>query len=155
MPMKSSSLLRKLSLLIFIAVALPIRAEFIQPVAARASNGEATQDALINGQGFEDPGIGSPESIHNNLAGETWSGVGSVRESVIFDLGLTTNLVKVYIWNYNVPNATDVGMRDVEVQVSSETNLATAAAFNAIAKISLTEGGSTAQVFTVTGTGEI
>lgn len=129
-----------------------LRAEFIQPVAVRVTNGEATQDALINGLGFDDPGVGSPTSVHNNLASETWSGVGSIRESAIFDLGSTTNLTKVYIWNYNVPNATDVGMRDVEVQVSSETNLATASAFNTIAKISLTEGGETAQAFDVVGT---
>jgi hypothetical protein len=149
--MRRSRLFTQLFLAIA-AVALTVRAEFIQPVAVLASNGEATQDALINGQGFDEPGIGSPASIHNQLASETWSGIGSIRESVIFDLGFTTNLVKVYVWNYNVPNATDVGMREVEVQVSSETNLATAAAFNTIAKISLTEGGSTGQVFNVTGT---
>ena len=77
--------------------------------------------------------------------------VGSIRESVIFDLGKVVNLTKVYIWNYNVQDATDVGMQDVEVQVSSDTDMTTAS-FNAIARISLKEGGDTAQVFDVVGT---
>lgn len=136
---------------ILLALAVPVRAEFIQPVAVFVTNGEATQDALINGQGFDEPGVGSPASIHNGLAGETWSGIGSIRESAILDLGVTTNLTKVYIWNYNVANATDVGMREVEVQVSAETNGATASAFNTIARVSLTEGGEGAQVFDVVG----
>ncbi|PYI85610.1 MAG: hypothetical protein DME26_10675 [Verrucomicrobia bacterium] len=126
-------------------------AEFIQPVAVLASNGQATQDALINGQGFDNPGIGSPASIHNRLAAEMWSGIGSIKEYVVFDLGKTVSLTKVYIWNYNVQDATDVGMKDVEVQVSSDTNL-TNANFNAIARISLKEGGQAAQVFDVVGT---
>jgi len=131
----------------------PLRAEFIQPVAVEASNGQASQETLINGQGFEaDPGIGSPASIHNRLASEMWSGVGSIKEYVVFDLGKLISLTNVYIWNFNVPDATDVGMKDVEVQVSSDTNIATAN-FNAIARISLTEGGQAAQAFPVVGTG--
>jgi hypothetical protein len=129
-----------------------LRAEFIQPVAVLASNGEATQDALINGLGFEaDPGVGSPASIHNRVASEMWSGVGSIKEFAVFDLGKTVSLTNLYIWNYNVQNATDVGMKDVEVQVSSETNMTTAN-FNAIATISLKEGGDAAQSFPVVGT---
>ncbi|MEO8428023.1 MAG: Ig-like domain-containing protein [Verrucomicrobiota bacterium] len=131
-----------------------LRAEFIQPVAVQASNGQATQDALLNGQGFDDPGLGSPTSIHNQAAGEMWSGVGSIREYVIFDLGTNVSLTKVYVWNYNVVDATDVGMKDVEVQVSSDPDIAnTNANFNTIATISLKEGGQTAQVFDVAGTG--
>lgn len=126
-------------------------AEFLQPVAAFASNGQATQDALINGLGFTDPGIGSPQSLHSRDGGEMWSGVGSIRESVTFDLGTAVNLTKVYIWNYNVQDATDVGMKDVEVQVSSGTDPATAN-FNSIATISLAEGGEAAQTFNLVGT---
>ena len=145
----------RLSTLVFSvipAIAPQLSAEFIQPVSVHVTNGEASQDALINGQGFEDPGMGSPASVHNNSAAEMWSAVGSIRESAIFDLGIATNLTRVYIWNYNAPNATDVGMRDVEVQVSSETDITTASAFNTIARISLTEGGTTVQAFDVVGT---
>jgi hypothetical protein len=140
-------------ILIVLAGDLSLRAEFIQPVAVQASNGQGTQDALINGQGFDDPGIGSPASIHNQAGSEMWSGVGSIREYVIFDLGTNVSLTKVYIWNYNVVDATDVGMKDVEVQVSSDSDIAnTNANFNTIATISLKEGGQTAQVFDVVGT---
>ena len=129
-----------------------LRAEFLQPVAVEASNGQASQDALINGLGFDaDPGIGSPTSIHNRLGSEMWSAVGSIKEYVVFDLGTNISLTKIYIWNYNVQDATDVGMKDVEVQVSSDTNIASAN-FNAIARISLAEGGQAAQTFDVVGT---
>ena len=104
-----------------------LRAEFIQPIDVEASNGQASQGTLIDGQGFEaDPGIGSPASVHNRLAGEMWSAVGSIKEYVVFDLGATVNLTNLYIWNYNVPDATDVGMKDVEVQVSSDTIISNA-----------------------------
>lgn len=127
------------------------RAEFIQPVAVLVSNGTESQDALINGQGFEEPGVGSPDAIHNRTASEMWSGIGSIRESATLDLGSEISLTRVYIWNYNAPDATDVGMKDVEVQVSSDTDLATAT-FNAIARLSLAEGGERAQAFDVVGT---
>jgi hypothetical protein len=143
---------RVLAFLLAAQITVPaVRAEFLQPVAAYASNGQGTQDALINGQGFDVPGIGSPQSVHNQNGGEMWSAIGSIREYVVFDLGKTINLTKVYIWNYNVPDATDVGMKDVEVQVSSDSN-ATNANFNAIAQISLKQGGEAAQVFDVVGT---
>jgi hypothetical protein len=138
--------------LLALALNAPLRAEFIQPMAVLVSNGEASQDALIDGQGFDDPGVGTPASIHSRLAADMWSGVGSIRESAILDLGKTVGLTKVYLWNYNVADATDVGMKDVEVQVSSDT-LMTNAAFNAIARIALQEGGQTSQVFNVVGTG--
>jgi len=131
--------------LTLLAAAASLRAEFIQPVAVEASNGQASQDALINGQGFDaDPGIGSPTSIHNRLGSEMWSAVGSIKEYVVFDLGTNISLAKIYIWNYNVQDATDVGMKEVEVQVSSDTNIASAN-FNAIAQISLAQGGQAAQ----------
>src|SRR5262249_34721561 len=138
-------------LFIGLSLAPLLRAEFIQPVAVFASNGQGSQDALINGQGFNDPGVGSPASIHNRLGSEMWSAIGSIKEYVVFDLGKTVSLTKVYIWNYNVQDATDVGMKDAEVQVSSDTNL-TNASFNAIARIALKEGGETAQAFDVVGT---
>lgn len=142
-----------LSALVLAAVAgtPSLRAAFLQPVAVLASNGQATQDALINGLGFDDPGIGSPQSIHNQATAEMWSGIGSIKEYVVFDLGQTVSLTKVYIWNYNVPDQTDVGMKDVEVQVSSDTTISNAN-FNAIARISLKQGGAAAQVFDVVGT---
>ncbi len=137
--------------LMTVLASLPLRAEFIQPVAVQVSNGTETQDALINGQGFDEPGLGSPQSIHNRTASEMWSGIGSIRESAICDLGKTVSLTRVYIWNYNAADATDVGMKDVEVQVSADTDMATAS-FNTIAVLSLKEGGDTAQAFDVAGT---
>src|SRR5687767_2633924 len=100
--MKLLSLFRvtlSISFAIF-ATITSLHAEFIQPVAVQASNGQATQDSLINGLGFEaEPGIGSPASIHNRVGGEMWSGVGSIKEYVVFDLGKAVSLTKVYIWN--------------------------------------------------------
>jgi hypothetical protein len=127
------------------------QAEFLQPVTVQVTNGEDTQDNLINGWGFDEPGLGSPEAVHNRTSSEMWSGIGSIRESATFDLGKTVSLTKVYIWNYNVQDATDVGMKEVEVQVSSDLDLETAR-FNAIARISLAEGGDRAQAFDVVGT---
>jgi hypothetical protein len=49
---------------------LSLRAEFMQPIAANASNGQATQDTLINGQGLDDPSLGSPASNHSNTIHE-------------------------------------------------------------------------------------
>lgn len=148
----SSASLLTGALLAILSTTVWTRAEFIQPVEVLASNGQGSQDALINGQGFDaDPGIGSPASIHSRLGGEMWSGIGSIKEYVIFDLGKAVSLTKVYIWNYNVQDATDVGMKDLEVQVSADTNM-TNANFNAIAKISLKQGGEAGQVFEVTGT---
>jgi hypothetical protein len=136
-----------------LATVSSLQAEFIQPVAVRVSNGEATQDALINGQGFDTPGPGSPASVHSQVNSEMWSAIGSIKAFAIFDLGKAVSLTKVYVWNYNVPDATDVGMKEVEVQVSSDTDIAnTNANFNAIATISLKEGGETAQAFDVVGT---
>src|SRR5262245_53828267 len=128
-----------------------VQAQFIQPVAVLASNGDATQDALINGNGFDTPGVGSPASIHSQDGFEMWSAVGTVKAELIFDLGQTVPLTQVYIWNYNASGSTDVGMKDVEVQVSSDSNM-TNAAFTAIAQIALKEGGETGQVFNVVGT---
>jgi hypothetical protein len=132
-------------------LSLPVRAEFIQPVAVMANNGEATQETLINGEGLDNPGAGSPEALHSRDNGQMWSVVGSIKADVVFDLGQTVDLTKVYIWNYNVADATDVGMRDIEVLVSPDTNM-TNANFTAIALISLQEGGDTGQVFQVIGT---
>lgn len=145
--------LRLLKFLCFVPIitALQARAEFIQPVAAFASNGAGTQDLLIDGQGFEDPGLGTPDSTHVRDSGQMWSAVGSIREFVVFDLGKTVSLTKVYVWNYNAQDATDVGMQEVEVQISADTDPATAN-FNTIAIISLKEGGEKAQAFDVVGT---
>lgn len=126
-------------------------AEFIQPVAVTVSNGEDLQDALINGTGFDDPGLGTPESVHTTAASEMWTAVGSIRAEVVFDLGKTVDLTKVFIWNYNAANDTDRGMRDVLVFVSADSNPATAK-FTGIANVSLAEGGTTAQAFSVQGT---
>ncbi|MBL9136136.1 MAG: hypothetical protein JNK85_09725 [Verrucomicrobiales bacterium] len=136
---------------LLLAAAPSLRAEFLQPVAVSVTNGTDSQDALINGQGFEEPGLGSPDAVHVRAGSEMWSGIGSIRESATFDLGKSVSLTKVYIWNYNVQDATDVGMKDVEIQVSADTDMATAK-FNAIARVSLAEGGEKAQVFDVVGT---
>ncbi len=134
-----------------LGTAVPLRAEFLQPVAVQVTNGEGSQDTLIDGLGFEDPGVGTPDSVHNRLASDMWSGIGSIRESATFDLGQSVSLTTVYIWNYNVLNATDVGMKDVEVQVSPDADMSTAR-FIAIARITLAEGGEKAQAFEVVGT---
>ncbi|MBM3840060.1 MAG: hypothetical protein FJ398_19260 [Verrucomicrobia bacterium] len=130
---------------------LSLRAEFIQPVAVLASNGETTQDALINGQGLDNPGIGSVASLHSRDNAEMWSVVGSIRADAILDLGKTVDLTKVYLWNYNVADSTDRGMKEVEVLVSPDANMINAN-FTAIAVITLKEGGETAQTFNVVGT---
>jgi len=137
--------------LLLLALTTNLRAEFVQPVAVQASNGENVQDALINGLGFDDSTLGSPESIHSPAQSEMWSGIGSIKADVTFDLGQTVDLTKIYIWNYNVQNNTDVGMKDVEVLVSSGTNI-TNSVFTGIAKIALREGLDSAQAFNVVGT---
>ena len=80
-----------------------------------------------------------------------WSVVGSIKADATFDLGKTVDLTKVYVWNYNVADGTDIGMKDVEVLVSPDANL-TNANFTAIARITLKEGGDAAQAFNVVGT---
>ena len=49
-----------------------------------------------------------------------WSAIGSIKEFVVFDLGKSVSLTKVYIWNYDVPDATDVGMKDVGGEISDQ-----------------------------------
>lgn len=152
--MNSRAVCRKMGTLARLATALLLpnclQAEFIQPVAVQASNGEDVQDALINGMGFDDSTIGSPTSIHVRTDSEMWTAVGSTKADVIFDLGQTVSLTKLYLWNYNGTEP-DRGMKDVQVLVSSGTDMASAA-FTGIATISLAEGGETAQVFDVVGT---
>ncbi len=151
--MKPSSILRFISALsvVLLGSAASLRAEFIQPVAVLVSNGEESQDALINGLGLNNPGAGSISDLHNRVAGDTWSVVGSIRADATFDLGKTVDLTKVYLWNYNVADGTDIGMKNIEVLVSADTDM-TSARFTAIATISLKEGGDAAQVFNVVGT---
>lgn len=66
-----------------------LQAEFLQPVDVTVSNGEEIKDTLIDGNGFEDPGVGSPNSVHITASSEMWSSVGSVRAELVFDLGKT------------------------------------------------------------------
>jgi hypothetical protein len=139
------------ALLALSATVQNLQAQFIQPVAVLASTGQAVQDTLINGNGFDQPGVGSPDSIHSQDNNEMWSAIGTVKADLVFDLGQTVSLTQVYIWNYNAPGATDAGMKDVEVLVASTANM-TNAIFTAIAQIALAEGGQTGQVFNVVGT---
>jgi hypothetical protein len=134
-----------------LAATLGVRAEFIQPVDVTVSNGEEVKDSLIDGQGFEEPGVGSPDSVHITAGSEMWSSMGSVRAELVFDLGKTVDLTRVLLWNYNAGSDTDLGMKDVDVFVSPDANPATAR-FTGIASFSLTEGGSAAQAFPVSGT---
>ena len=138
-------------LLTFLASTTSTRAEFLQPVDVTVTNGEDIKDALINGQGLDDGGVGSPDSTHTTSSGEMWTAIGSIHAEVVFDLGKLVSLTKVYIWNYSAPNDTDRGMKDVQILVSPDSNPATAK-FSGIADIALTEGGATAQAFAVTGT---
>lgn len=142
---------RLTTLLLGLAAALSLRAEFIQPISVTVSNGEDIKDSLIDGLGFEDPGLGTPESVHVTAASEMWFSIGSIRAEAVFDLGALVDLTKVYIWNYNAGVDTDRGMKDVQVFVSPDSNPATAK-FTGIATFSLTEGGTTAQAFNVVGT---
>lgn len=136
---------------ILVASAITIHADFIQPVAVQASNGEATQESLINGFGFDFPEIGAPDALHVPFDSEMWSVAGSIRADAIFDLGERVDLTKVYVWNYNAPDNTDRGMKEVEVLVSSDADM-DSANFTGIALISLTEGGEAGQAFDVVGT---
>ena len=132
-------------------MALSVRGEFIQPVDVWVSNGTDTKDKIIDGAGFDDPGVGTATSVHSADSAEMWSAVGSTKADVVFDLGKTVDLTQVYIWNYNVSGSTDVGIKDVEILVSPDTNM-TNGNFTAIAAVSLKQGGTTGQVFAVTGT---
>lgn len=149
--MLSIALRRLLAALLLGLLHIQTGAEFIQPVAVSVSNGEETQDALINGEAFDDSTVGSPASVHAQIGSQMWSVVGSIRAEATFDLGKAVDLTKVYIWNYNMGEDTDRGMQEVEVLVSGELNMATAR-FTGIAKILLKEGMETAQVFDVVGT---
>jgi Bacterial Ig domain len=153
--MKTCTKIRDLTYvgLCLVSATSPLIADFIQPVAVEVTNGAQSKDTLIDGQGFEDPGVGTVDSVHLRATGTMWSGIGSIRESATFDLGASVSLVKIYVWNYNVQDATDVGMKEVEVLVSPDPDITQATnAFTAIARISLAEGGDTAQVFDVVGT---
>jgi hypothetical protein len=68
MSVPSISRLTLVTSLILLLYSSSLHGDFIQPVAVQASNGEATQDTLIDGQGLDNPGIGSPTSLHNRLA---------------------------------------------------------------------------------------
>ncbi len=133
-----------------------LRADFIQPVAVQAAdNSYNNQNYLIDGTGWlndTNPPVGSPYSVENPSAANMWFTGGPVKQSLTFDLGQTVNLTQVYVWNFSASPYENAGFKDVEVWVSSETNLLTASNFNAIAQISLTEGGTNGQAFNVTGT---
>lgn len=139
-----------------------VQADFLQPVAVKASNnawseangGTGDQTNLINGLGWindTNAPVGSPYSVHSTSLLDSWFAIGSPKESLTFDLGQTVGLDKVYVWNFNA--ALDWGFKDVEVLVSPETSLAAATNFNAIAAITLQAGGTNAQTFDVVGTG--
>lgn len=125
--------------------------DFLQPIAVTVTNGEEVQDALINGNGLDDPGLGNPDASHVAAGSEMWTAIGSIRAEVVFDLGATVDLTKVYIWNYDNGGDTDRGMKDVQILTSSDSNPATAK-FTGIATVTLTEGGDRAQAFAVVGT---
>ena len=138
-------------LLALLATPALTRAEFLQPVDVTVTNGEDIKTALIDGQGLDDGALGSPDSIHTTSGGEMWSAIGSIRAEAVFDLGKLVDLTKVYLWNYNAPNDTDRGMKDIQILVSPDSNPATAK-FSGIATLALTEGGATAQALDVVGT---
>jgi Bacterial Ig domain len=142
---------RRIRDLLILATAGFLRAEFVQPVAVTVSNGEETKDALIDGLGLEDQGVGTPDSLHVTAASEMWSSIGSIRADVVFDLGRVTDLTRVYVWNYSAGTDTDRGMKEVEVHVSPDADPATAR-FTGIATVTLAEGGTAAQAFDVVGT---
>lgn len=140
-----------LLLTLLLVASLARAGEFLQPTAVIANFAEDLAEKVIDGQGFEDPGIGTPDSVHITAGSEMWSSIGSIKGELVFDLGRTVTLTQVYLWNYNVPGATDWGMREVEIFVSPDADLAKAR-FTGIATASLTEGGEKAQVVDVKGT---
>lgn len=140
-----------LFLVLLLATGVARAGEFLQPTAVIANFAEDLAEKVIDGQGFEDPGIGTPDSVHINSGAEMWSSIGSIKGELVFDLGRTVTLTKVYLWNYNAPGSTDWGMREVEIFVTPDADLAKAR-FTGIATASLTEGGDKAQVLEVKGT---
>ena len=148
-----SSFRRNLTLLLatFLTLATLRAGDFLQPVAALANFAEDLAEKTIDGQGFEDPGVGTPDSVHINSGSEMWSSIGSIKGELVFDLGQNVTLTKVYLWNYNAPGATDWGMKDIEVHVAPESDPAKAR-FTGIATANLKEGGEKAQVVDVKGT---
>ena len=139
-----------------------LRADFIQPVAVQASlDGVSglpfTATNLINGIGWlndTNPPVGSTNSVTDQNLSHWYYSVGSPPVSWIFDLGQTVNLTQVYVWN--AENGTSfydgAGFSNVEVYVSSESNIYTATNFDGIAQITLVEGGTNCQIFNAVGT---
>jgi hypothetical protein len=122
-------------------------AAFLTPAAiVFASNGETTAPALIDDEQLSSPP--SAESTHDPSAAQ-WTTQGSTKAEVVVDLGKTTDLTRVYLWNFQ--GDTTQGMKEIEIQVSSDTDYATAH-FTAVARFSLKEGGSEAQAFDIVAT---
>lgn len=136
--------------LVLFTTCLVARAALVTPVAVSVSNGEDTAEALIDGLGLTDDPPTS-DSAHDPDGSLMWSSVGSINAWATFDLGGAMDITNVYVWNYNASGNTPIGMKDVEVQVSHDPDLATAR-FTTIAHIALEEGGEGAQSFDLQAT---
>lgn len=124
------------------------RADFLNPVeVVFVSTGAASKDALIDDANLSDPP--SPSSIHPASAGKWTSAAGSIRQEIIVDLGDAYSLTQIYLWNFQ--GDTTIGLKDVEIQTSPDSDYTTAH-FTAVATVSLTEGGEEAQTFDITAT---
>ena len=126
---------------------LTSQAAFLKPTAVvYVSTGADSAPALIDDANLSDPP--SPSSTHDESAGR-WTGPGSIKQDIVLDLGQSYSLTKVYLWNYQ--GDTTAGLKDVEIQVSPDSDYATAK-FTAVALASLSEGGSQAQTFDIVAT---
>ena len=141
-------MIRLCLLFALVTLGLPVtRAAFLTPTAiVFASNGEATADALIDDSQLSSPAAG--DSTHDASASQ-WTTQGSTKADVVLDLGKTVDLVKVYLWNFQGDRSQ--GMKDVEIQVSPDSDYSTAH-FTAVARISLKEGGDRSQAFDLVAT---
>src|SRR5262245_4597314 len=94
---------------LFLVVSVSGRAAFLTPASiVFASNGEATAPALIDDEQLSSPP--SADSTHDPSAAQ-WTTQGSTKADVVVDLGTTTDLTKVYLWNFQ--GDTTQGMKDV------------------------------------------
>src|SRR5688572_27847946 len=125
---------------------LTSRAAFLNPAAVvYVSTGADSGPAMIDDTSLSAPP--SPSSTHDGVL--RWTGPGSIRQEIVLDLGQAYSLTKIYLWN--AQGDTTIGLKDVEIQTSPDTEY-TNAQFTAVATVSLKEGGAEAQTFDIVAT---
>ncbi len=98
---------------------------FITPIAATASSSQSgagrTPGKTIDGSGFDESAPGSAVWVHSSNIWDSnnmWNGEWNAW--LQFDLGKTYNVAGFYAWNYNEPNWTNRGLKDVTVAFSQD-----------------------------------